>query len=93
MKIVIGSSSPVGPPPKKETTSDAGVVEAKLLNLRPPRKRRSPAPEGSDKRKGARDFQDPATGRVVVLLIPEGHKIPKDLSSGDYRVFIRFAPR
>jgi hypothetical protein len=29
----------------------------------------------------------------MVLLIPEGYNLPKDIDSGDYRIFVRFAPR
>ncbi|MGD8958410.1 MAG: hypothetical protein PVI27_01080 [Desulfobacteraceae bacterium] len=37
--------------------------------------------------------QDPAGGRVMVLLIPEGYNLPRDIDCGDYRIFVRFAPR
>jgi hypothetical protein len=30
---------------------------------------------------------------VILLLVPEGAKIPADLDGGSYRVFIRFARR
>jgi hypothetical protein len=29
----------------------------------------------------------------MTLMIPEGYNIPKDIESGNYRIFLRFAPR
>jgi hypothetical protein len=37
-------------------------------------------------------MQDPAGGRVMVLLVPEGYTVPTDIASGNYRIFLRFVP-
>ena len=90
MEIVIGSTPRVGPPPKRTPTAGGGFVEAKVLNVRQPRRRRENPPGQSDRRQ--KEAQDPAGGRVMVLLIPEGYSLPTDITSGDYRIFLRFVP-
>jgi len=91
MEIVIGRTPRVGPPPKKTPGTGAGYVEAKVLNVRPPRRRQAPPP-GSDNRKNKKNSSDPASGRVMTLMIPEGYNLPQDIGSGNYRVFLRFVP-
>lgn len=91
MEIVIGAPRRVGPPPKSGQTGGAGFVEAKVLNIRQPRRRRE-TPPGQGERRHANAAQDPAGGRVMVLLVPDGSNIPVDIESGKYRVFLRFAP-
>ncbi len=88
MEIVIGATQRVGPPGKK-TKPQGNVVEARILNVRPPRRR----PRGPGNDQAERHNDDPAAGRVMVLLVPEGYHIPQDVDSGNYRVFLRFAPR
>ena len=90
MEIVIGAAPRVGPPPKRTPTAGGGFVEAKILNVRQPRRRRENRSGQGDRRQ--RDAQDPVGGRVMVLLIPEGYNIPTDITSGDYRIFLRFVP-
>ena len=90
MEIVIGASPRVGAPPKRTSTAGGDFVEAKVLNVRQPRRRRENPPGQGDRRQ--RDAQDPAGGRVMVLLIPEGYNLPTDITSGDYRIFLRFVP-
>ncbi len=75
---------------KPQRVENESVIEAKMLNIRPPRKRRSKPPKGEERRSD-RGYQDPGNSRVIVLLIPEGNKIPKEIESGNYRVFLRFA--
>jgi hypothetical protein len=91
MEIVIGASPRVGQPGKKET-SRGGYVEAQILNIRAPRRRREPR-AGQPDRRYRGGSHDPAAGRVVVLMVPDGYNIPKDIGSGNYRVFLRFAPK
>ena len=31
--------------------------------------------------------------RVLILMVPEGTRVPKDIDTKAYRVFIRFAKR
>lgn len=92
MEIVIGAAPRVGPPPKRSPAAGGGFVEARVLNVRQPRRRRERPPGESDRRQ-ADAVQDPVGGRVMVLLVPEGYNIPPDIESGNYRIFLRFAPR
>ena len=93
MNIVIGETPRVrasGGQGRSDT--DTAPVEAKLLDIRSPRKRRGHPPDGTERREQT-DPGDPATGRVVVLLIPDGQKIPRGVESGSHRIFLRFVPR
>jgi len=90
MEIVIGAAPRIGQPGKKEA-SRGGYVEAQVLNVRPPRRRREGPRAGQPDRRYKAGGNDPAAGRVVVLMVPEGYSIPKDIGSGNYRVFLRFA--
>lgn len=42
-----------------------------------------------DRKNGA----GPASGKVLVLLVPEGHKIPRGVESGEYGIYLRFVHR
>lgn len=93
MEIVIGAISRVGPPGPKTAEMRAGTVEAKLLNVRQPRRRQGRPPTGQADRRGGKTSPDPSSGRVVVLLIPEGYSLPKDIDEDNYRILLRFVPR
>ena len=92
MEIVIGATPRVGAPLKQNTAAGGGYVEAKVLNVRAPRRRQERAPNQGDRR-AKKNPVDPASGRVMTLMIPEGHSIPGDIDTGNYRIFLRFAPR
>ena len=92
MEIVIGATPRVGAPLKRTPAAGGGYVEAKVLNVRPPRRRQERAPNQGDRRT-KKNAVDPASGRVMTLMIPEGYNIPRDIESGNYRIFLRFAPR
>ena len=92
MHFVIGGPQRIGPPAQKLPTKH-GQLEARILNVRSPRKRpRRKTPRLQDRRYKTPEH-DTASGRVMVLLVPEGYQIPGDINSGDYRVFLRFARR
>lgn len=92
MEIIIGAAAPVGMPGPKIAASGSGIVEAKILNIRSPRRRQGNPPAGERDRRGKKNAQDPTGGRVMVLLVPEGYTLPKDLTTGNYRIFLRFVP-
>jgi hypothetical protein len=92
MEIVIGAARPVGSPGKK-VEAGGNMIEARVLNVRPPRRRPAGPGTGRVERRNGQPAYDPAAGRVMVLLVPEGYHIPPDIDSGNYRVFLRFAPR
>ncbi|MBN1930338.1 MAG: hypothetical protein JW786_01850 [Desulfobacterales bacterium] len=90
MEIIIGSTQPVGPPVLKGIGTNTGMIEAKVLNIRPSRKRQRQLQHGTIERRKKKITSDPSGGRVLVLLIPDGYKLPKGIESGNYRVFLRF---
>ncbi|HIJ56261.1 MAG TPA: hypothetical protein HPQ03_09060 [Deltaproteobacteria bacterium] len=89
MEIVIGATSWVGAPSKQASAAGGGYIEARVLNVRPPRRRQERAPNQGDRRT-KKNAVDPASGRVMTLMIPEGYTIPRDIESGNYRIFLRF---
>ncbi len=40
-----------------------------------------------------REREGPEAGRVVVLMIPEGYKIPRGADTGKFRTYLRFVAR
>ena len=64
-----------------------------MLSVRPPRRRRDRPPPNAPERRQKRGKPDPAGSRVLVLMIPDGQQLPKDLQTGSYRVFLRFVRR
>lgn len=92
MHIIIGKPSSVGKPPQRGGGRSGFGLEAKLLAVRPPRRGAGDSPEGGERRRQSPD-SDPAHGKVLVLLAPDGYHLPADLDSGNYRVFIRVVPR
>ena len=92
MDIVIGATPPGRYYGKKEPSGSGQVVEARLLGVRSPRKKQGTPPVGQKERRTARRATDPSDGRVLVLLVPDGCRIPRDLGSGKYKVMLRFVP-
>ena len=77
-----------------KTAATAGLIEAKVLAVRPPRRRSTPPPAGRpDQRRHHGPAQDPPGARVLVLLIADGTQVPADLETGAYRAFVRFTKR
>ncbi len=73
--------------------SSGAPVEAKLLAVRAPRLRGDRPPSGAERRDSKAASRDPIGGKVLVLMIPDGTRLPDDLETGAYRVFLRFARR
>lgn len=85
----------VGRIPTAVTTSDKkdgtkSWIEAKVLHLREPRRRRGSS-ENVEERSPDSTATDPPGARVMVLLVPDGYRLPEDMASGNYRVFLRLA--
>jgi hypothetical protein len=91
MHIIIGDVPPLGQPARREIGPNGRTVEARILDVRPPRRQRNEK-TGSDRRRQPGN-PDPVNGKVLTLLAPEGHNIPADLDSGRYRVFLKIVPR
>jgi hypothetical protein len=92
VNIRVGATPPVGSPGDNVATP-AGQIEARVLGVRDPRRRQGERPPKGTERRNESRAPDPAGGRVLILLIPEGHRVPEGLDSGAYRVFLRFAKR
>ncbi|WP_457573734.1 hypothetical protein [Desulfolithobacter sp.] len=85
--IIIGAIQPTGPPSNKPGSAGGTMVEAEILDVREPRKAVH-SPRDEERRKEFR--KDPANGRVLTLLIPNGTVLPKDLDRRKYKVRLRF---
>jgi hypothetical protein len=91
--IRVGATSPIGSRGEK-TDGGAAPLEAKILAVRAPR-RRAGGPPGNrvERREGKQGSKDPLGGKVLVLMIPDGSRLPEGIESGEYRIFLRFARR
>ena len=87
MEIIIGSMPPLRHNEVKEHPTTSGPVEAKILNVRPPRKGIA-GPLGMERRETK--VNDPLRGRVLTVMVPDSEVLPKDIESGDYKVIMRF---
>lgn len=93
MDIRVGKVAPVRSETERAGAS-SGHVEARLLAVRAPRKRRDRGePPAVERRSEPQERPDPVGGKVLVLLVPDGTKIPPGFEEGQYRVFLRFARR
>jgi len=91
MDFRVGAPPEIGRP-ADGTAAPQGQIEARVLAVRPVRARREKAPE-RDRRRDKQRPADPRGGRVLVLMIPEGHRIPPGIETGGFRVFLRFLRR
>ena len=87
MEIIIGSTPPLGASDNRPAIREKGVVEAKLLHVRPPR-RGIAGPSGAERRGKA--TRDPLKARVLTLMVMDGDDLPKDIDTTRYRVSLRF---
>ncbi len=87
MEIIIGSIPPLNPSNEKPASTPSGMVEGKLLNVRPPRKGIA-GPSGAERR--GKNTKDPVKGRVLTLMVMDADTLPKDIDKAGYRVTMRF---
>ncbi len=92
MEIVIGATPYIGVKEKKRKVRQDGVVEARMLDIRYPRKLFGLLPKGQKERRVKRNVPDPASGRILTLLVPDGYKLPKDAGVGKMKIVMRFVP-
>jgi hypothetical protein len=91
VEIIIGSSPQISQKiPAKKQAAVVGMVEAKLLHVRKPRKGIA-GPSGMERRQ--KQTQDPLKGRVLTMLVPDADLLPKDLEDGEYTVMLRFSKK
>jgi hypothetical protein len=91
MDFRVGGPARTGSPAEKTVTAGT-QLEAKVLAVRAPRSRTAAVRPHGERRKKPQQ-KDPAGGRVLVLMIPAGNRLPAGLERGEYRVFVRFAKR
>jgi hypothetical protein len=89
MDLCIGTTRRITPNAEKTPLVPPASVEGKVLSVRQARSRRGDY-QGGEKRARGSAGADPPSGRVLLLLISEGYRIPKDIQSGNYRVMLRF---
>jgi hypothetical protein len=87
MDVVIGRIPPPGSTGDRSPEAQP-QVEARVLHIRQARKK-TDVDKGN--RKSAAPSTDPPGARVLVLMIPDAHRLPEDLNTGAWRVFLRFA--
>lgn len=92
MEIVIGAAPRLSNHGRSKKTCANGVVEAKLLDMRYPRRSFGRPPVGQNERRGGGGSPDPLSGRVMTVLIPDGYSIPPDAKSNNYKILLRFVP-
>ena len=91
MEIIIGSSPQISQQlPAKNQPPVVGMVEAKLLHVRKPRKGIA-GPSGMERRQ--KKTQDPLKGRVLTMLVADADLLPKDIDDCEYRVMLRFSKK
>ncbi len=93
MEIVIGSANKMQNTTNKSETAGGGLVEARMLKIRSARRSGELAAPVDEDRRTLHNGQDPYTGSILMLLVPDSASLPKDVHSGDYRVFLRFAKK
>lgn len=86
MEIIIGSIPPLPAQGQKLPEKGTGLIEAQLLNVRPPRKGIA-GPSGRERR--TKGVSDPHRGRVLTIMVPDGTKLPADIDTARYDVSIR----
>ncbi|RMG47401.1 MAG: hypothetical protein D6718_03740 [Acidobacteria bacterium] len=91
MDFVIGRIPPPGSAAERRGRTE-GQIEARILHVREPRRRRRGPGDGPERRRAAQET-DPPGARVLVVLVPEAHRLPDDLAEGNYRLFLRFVRR
>lgn len=91
MDIFIGSANKMQNTMGKSETAGGSLVEARMLKVRPARRGGEPATPTDEDRRATNNGHDPYAGCILTLLVPDGASLPKDVHSGNYRIFLRFA--
>lgn len=86
MEIIIGSVPPLPAQGQKLPEKSGGLIEAQLLNVRPPRKGIA-GPSGRERR--TKEVNDPIRGRVLTIMVPDASQLPSDIDTARYDVSIR----
>jgi len=88
MDIIIGATPPLHLPlTKPQEGKPTGMIEARLLHSRPPRKGIA-GPTGMERR--GKQSNDPHHARILTIMVPDAASLPPDLDHNDYTVYLRF---
>lgn len=90
MEIIIGTIPPLIPERQRLVVKKSPVIDAQLLNIRPPRKGVA-GPSGRERRN--EKVSDPRKGRVMTIMVPDASLVPADIDSAKYDVSIRLVRR
>lgn len=91
MDIIIGAIPPLQPASFiKSQEKPSGLIEARLLHSRPPR-RGIAGPSGMERR--GKKSSDPQRARVLTIMVPDAAELPPDLDQGGYTVYLRFVKK
>jgi hypothetical protein len=90
MEIIVGSIPPLISQSQRLPQSNNAVITAKLLHVRPPRKGIA-GPSGRERRN--KQANDPRSGRVLTIMVPDVSQLPSDMASAKYDVSIRLIRR
>lgn len=89
MEIVIGKITETGFPMQRgHPHNREGDVPVRVLKVRSARSRRQNRTFGKNRREDL-EASDPARGKVLVLMVPDGARLPPDLETGKYQVRLR----
>ncbi len=87
MEIIIGSMPPLAAQAEKTSGKSTQLIEARLLNVRKPRKGIA-GPSGMERRE--KSVKDPLQGRVLTIMVPDANQLPSDIDSANYTMQVRF---
>jgi len=91
MDIIIGAAPPLPfIPAKHPEEKPSGLIEARLLHSRPPRKGIA-GPSGMERR--GKKSNDPLRAKVLTIMVPDAAILPPDLDQGNYTVYLRFVKK
>lgn len=90
MEIIIGSIPPLQSQNRKPLPGNSMPIAAQLLHVRHPRKGIA-GPSGRERRN--KQANDPRTGRVLTIMVPDASQLPPDIDSAKYDVSIRLIRR
>ena len=86
MEIIVGSIPPLQPDKTNARQQTQQFIEARLLNVRPPRKGVA-GPSGMERRNDR--VTDPRIGRILTIMIPDARQLPADIDTSRYDISLR----
>ncbi|MCW7754812.1 hypothetical protein OOT00_12545 [Desulfobotulus sp. H1] len=88
MEIVVGKINELGSAGHGGAPMARGDVPVRVLKVRPARSGRRGQPEGENRR-DSNEGSDPMRGKVLVLMVPDGSRLPHDLETGSYTLRLK----